>query len=474
MRNCSLQEECGLFGIFSKNGADVVEETYLALYALQHRGQESCGITVSDRGVFTSKRDTGLITEVFSEKDLKELESGQIAIGHVRYAPSAKIDRMSAQPLVIRYVKGSLAIGHNGELVNAYDIRNELERGGSIFQTDSDAELIAYLIAKERLAAGSVENALAQAMKKLKGAFSIVVMSPNKLIAARDPLGIRPLSLGQLDDETWVVASETCAFDSIGAKFVRDIEQGEVLVISKDGMRSIKENCGSKTALCIFEYVYFARPDSVIQGQSVHLARQNAGMILAKEHPIDADIVCGVPDSGLDAALGYSIASGIPYGLAFIKNKYIGRTFIQDTQKKRERAVKIKLNALAASVKGKRVVLIDDSIVRGTTCAHIVRLLREAGATEVHMRISSPPFLYPCFFGTDIKSKEALIACKTDLEGVRKYIGADTLGYLSIDGIRSIAPDANVDFCDACFTGNYPVDVPNEIPLNKFTQKIKD
>lgn len=472
--NYNLQEECGLFGIYSKNGADVVEETYLALYALQHRGQESCGIAVSDRGVFTSKRDSGLLTEVFNENDLRDLGTGQIAVGHVRYAPSSKLDRMSAQPLVMRYVKGSLALGHNGELVNAFELRRELELGGSIFQTESDAETIAYMIAKERLDAGSVECALEHAMKKIKGAYSIVMMSPNKLIAARDPMGMRPLSLGKLDDETWVVASETCAFDSIGAEFVRDIEPGEVLVIGKDGMRSLKSNCGGKTALCIFEYVYFARPDSVIQGQSVHLARQNAGMILAKEHPVEADIVCGVPDSGLDAALGYSIASGIPYGLAFIKNKYIGRTFIQDTQKKRERAVKIKLNALSASVKDKRVVLVDDSIVRGTTCAHIVKLLRDAGAKEVHMRISSPPFLYPCFFGTDIKSREALIACKTDVEGVRKYIGADTLGYLSLQGIHDIAPDADVDFCDACFTGNYPIEVPDKIPTNKFSQKIKE
>lgn len=472
--NGGLHEECGLFGIYSADGTDdVVEEAYLALYSLQHRGQESAGIAVNDSGVITVHKDVGIVPDVFDKASIQKLGRGQIAVGHVRYAPSDKLNRASAQPLVMRYIKGTLAIGHNGALVNADEIKKELEHDGAIFQTNCDAELIAYLIARERLKSKTVESAVSNAMKKLTGAYSIVMMSPQKLIAARDPLGVRPLQLGKLG-ESWVVASETCAFDSLGATYVRDIEPGEVVCIDKNGVSSDKSNCGGKTAFCIFEYVYFARPDSVIQGQSVHVARQNAGRVLAKEHPVDADIVCGVPDSGLDAALGYALESGITYGIGLIKNKYIGRTFILDTQKKRERAVKIKLNALSAAVSGKRVVLIDDSIVRGTTCAHIIKLLRDAGASEVHMRISSPPFLHPCYYGTDISSRESLIACRMDLEGIREAIGADTLGYLSIDGLRTIADKANICMCDACFTGQYPTEVPAEKAVDKFDCKLTD
>ncbi|MCI9273508.1 MAG: amidophosphoribosyltransferase [Clostridiales bacterium] len=465
-------EECGLFGVYDPAGQGVADETYLALYALQHRGQESAGIAVNDDGVISFHKDVGLVPEVFDEKTLKELGGGKMAVGHVRYSPGSKQERASAQPLVMRYVKGTIAIGHNGAIANFEEIRQELEKGGAIFQTNCDAELIAYVIARERLTAGSVERAVQNMMDKVKGAYSLVLMSPSKLIGARDPHGFRPLSIGKMGD-SYMLASETCAFDSLGAEFIRDVKPGEVVVIDENGLHSYTEKCQGKTSFCIFEYVYFARPDSMVEGVSVHLARQRAGMTLAKEHPVEADLVCGVPDSGLDAALGYSLESGIPYGIALIKNKYIGRTFIQDTQKKRERAVRIKLNALSAAVSGKRIVLIDDSIVRGTTCAHIVQMLRDAGAKEVHMRISSPPFLHPCYFGTDIDSRDKLIACRMPLDEVCKAIGADSLGYLSIEGIHGIAKEAKIDFCDACFTGEYPIEVPDEKPVDKFSQKIK-
>lgn len=465
-------EECGLFGVYDPDRQGVVDETYLALYALQHRGQESAGIAVNDDGVISFHKDVGLVPEVFTERTLKDLGDGTMAVGHVRYAPGNKQERASAQPLVMRYVKGTIAIGHNGAISNFDEIRQDLEKDGAIFQTNCDAELIAYVIARERLKHRSIERAVQAMMDKVKGAYSLVLMSPRKLIGARDPHGFRPLSIGKRGN-SYMLSSETCAFDSLGAEFVRDVKPGEVVVIDQDGLHSYTEKCQEKTSFCIFEYVYFARPDSTVEGVSVHLARQRAGMALAKEHPVEADLVCGVPDSGLDAALGYSLESGIPYGIALIKNKYIGRTFIQDTQKKRERAVRIKLNALSAAISGKRIVLIDDSIVRGTTCAHIVQMLREAGAKEVHMRISSPPFLNPCYFGTDIDSRDKLIACRMPLDEVCKTIGADSLGYLSIEGIHGIAKEANIDFCDACFTGNYPIEVPEEKPVDKFSQKIK-
>ena len=465
-------EECGLFGVYDPDRQGVVDETYLALYALQHRGQESAGIAVNDDGVISFHKDVGLVPEVFTERTLKDLGDGTMAVGHVRYAPGNKQERASAQPLVMRYVKGTIAIGHNGAISNFDVIRQDLEKDGAIFQTNCDAELIAYVIARERLKQRSIERAVQAMMDKVKGAYSLVLMSPRKLIGARDPHGFRPLSIGKRGN-SYMLSSETCAFDSLGAEFVRDVKPGEVVVIDQDGLHSYTEKCQEKTSFCIFEYVYFARPDSTVEGVSVHLARQRAGMALAKEHPVEADLVCGVPDSGLDAALGYSLESGIPYGIALIKNKSLGRTFIQDTQKKRERAVRIKLNALSAAISGKRIVLIDDSIVRGTTCAHIVQMLREAGAKEVHMRISSPPFLNPCYFGTDIDSRDKLIACRMPLDEVCKTIGADSLGYLSIEGIHGIAKEANIDFCDACFTGNYPIEVPEEKPVDKFSQKIK-
>lgn len=469
----SIHEECGVFAVYSKESTDVAMEAYLGLYALQHRGQESCGIVVNDCGVFSYHKDLGLVHEVFDKDTLAKLGTGNIAIGHVRYSTTGNSNRSNAQPLVVRHVKGPLAIAHNGNLVNARELREQYELKGAIFHTTNDTEVISYAITEQRLVCPSIEEAVAKAMEKLKGAFSIVVMSPKKLIAARDPIGFRPLSLGKMGDGSYVVASETCAFDSIGADFIRDIEPGEMIVIDENGVRSDKSHCGKeKPHLCVFEYVYFARPDSVIEGVSVHRARLKAGEYLWKEHPVEADVVVGVPDSGLDAALGLSRASGIPYGVGFIKNRYVGRTFIQPSQAERTNSVKIKLNVIKDTVKGKRVILVDDSIVRGTTSKRIVNLIREAGAKEIHMRISCPPFKNPCFFGTDIDSRENLIACKMSIDEIAKEIGADSLGYLSIDAVNNVAEGADTGFCDACFSGNYPVEVPKEMPKDKFEFKI--
>lgn len=467
-----IREECGLFGIYDNDGLSVAHETYTALFALQHRGQQSAGITVNDDGVFTTYKDTGLVSDVFDETKLQNLGKGQIAMGHVRYSPSSQMDRANSQPLSMRYVKGTLAIAHNGSLVNIVQLKKELEYGGAIFQTSCDAEIIAYVIARARLKVGSIEDAVVAAMHKIRGSYSLVLMSPQKLIAVRDPQGIRPLCIGKIGN-SYCVASETCALNSLGAEYVRDVEPGEVVIIGKDGIQSMREHCGQKSALCIFEFVYFARPDSVIDGQSVHLARQNAGALLAQQHPVEADLVVGVPDSGLDAALGYANESGIPFGFGFHKNRYVGRTFIQKKQLQRERSVSMKLNTMSSAIAGKRVVLVDDSIVRGTTSAKIVNELREAGAKEVHMRISSPPFLHPCYFGTDISSREYLIAHRMSTEEICKKIGADSLGYLTLDGVIDIAKDATCTFCDACFTGNYPMDIPQERPVDKYTKKIK-
>ncbi len=472
----SLHEECGVFAVYSDKTTDVAMTAYIGLYALQHRGQESCGIVVNDRGVFSHHKDLGLVHEVFDKDTLANLGQGNIAIGHVRYSTTGNSNRSNAQPLVVRHMKGPLAIAHNGNLVNARELREEYELKGAIFHSTNDTEVISYAITEQRLKQPSIEEAVEKAVGRLRGAFSIVVMSPKKLIAARDPFGFRPLSLGKLGDGAYVVSSETCAFDSVGAEFIRDLLPGEIIVIDSDGVRSIKTYCGTeKSRFCVFEYVYFARPDSVIEGASVHRARLRAGEFLWKEHPIDADVVIGVPDSGLDAALGLSRASGIPYGVGFIKNRYVGRTFIQPTQAERTNSVKIKLNVVNDTVKGKRVILVDDSIVRGTTSKRIVNLIREAGAKEIHVRISCPPFTNPCFFGTDIDSKENLIACKMSVDEICREIGADSLGYLSVEGVNKIAGDeAKCGFCDACFTGNYPCDVPKEMPKDKFEFKIEN
>ncbi len=470
-----IHEECGVFAIYSKEMSDVAVQTYIGLYALQHRGQESCGIVVNDRGVFTHHKDLGLVHEVFDRDTLNKLGEGNIAIGHVRYSTTGNSNRSNAQPLVVRHMKGPLAIAHNGNLVNARELREEYELKGGIFHSTNDTEVISYAITEQRLVCSSIEEAVEKAVGRLKGAFSIVVMSPKKLIAARDPFGFRPLSLGRLGD-SYVVASETCAFDSIGAEFVRDLLPGEIIVIDETGVRSIQTYCGTeKSAMCVFEYVYFARPDSVLEGASVHRARLRAGEFLWKEHPVSADVVVGVPDSGLDAALGLSRASGIPYGVGFIKNRYVGRTFIQPNQADRTNSVKIKLNVLRDTVRGKRVILVDDSIVRGTTSKRIVNLIREAGAKEIHMRISCPPFKNPCYFGTDIDSRDKLIACRMSVEEIAKEIGADSLGYLSVESVRKLAvPEAKCGFCDGCFTGNYPCAVPKEMPKDKFEFKIEN
>lgn len=467
-----IHEECGVFGVYSpESTTSVVGDTYMALYALQHRGQQSCGIAVNDDGIIRSYRDLGLVPDTFNQRVLSDLGSGRIAVGHVLYGASNP-ERADAQPLVVRHIKGSMALAFNGALVNALELKEELELKGAIFHSNSDAEIISHVIINERLHTNSIEEAIEKAMDKLKGAYSMVVMSPQKLMAVRDPQGIRPLAMGKMGGEI-VFASESCAFDSIGAKFVRDVRPGEIIVVDRSGVRSLESHCGQKSGLCVFEYVYTARPDSVIEGESVHMARKRAGAFLAQEHPVEADIVIGSPDSGLDAALGYAEESGIPYGIGFIKNRYIGRTFILPTQKERERAVHIKLNVLEAAVKGKRVVLVDDSIVRGTTSIQITKMLRDAGATEVHLRISSPPFINPCYFGTDIDSKDKLIACRMSMEEIRRTLDVDTLGYLSIEHCAQIArTTTGCEFCMGCFTGKYPIDVPEEKPCDKFSQKL--
>ncbi len=467
-------EECGVFGIFNKgDSADVIMDTYYGLYALQHRGQESCGIAVNDDGVISCHKDLGLVNEVFTRDVLDGMPRGKMTVGHCRYATTGTRSSANAQPLVLRHIKGNMALAHNGNLTNAAELRAEVELTGAIFHTTSDTEVIAYAITKERLTAPSIQAAVVAAMDKIKGAYSLIIMSPRKLIAARDPYGFRPLCMGKLGEST-VFASESCALDSIGATFVRDIEPGEVVVVTDDGIESIRTHCGKGSGFCVFEYIYFARPDSVINGTSVHLARQRAGALLALSHPVQADVVIGVPDSGLDAALGYARQSGIPYGIGFLKNKYIGRTFIAPGQKQRENAVRIKLNPISATVKGKRVILVDDSIVRGTTSLKIVKLLREAGATEVHMRLSAPPFLYPCYFGTDIDSSENLIAYKHSIEEIAQIINVDSLGFLEIEDLPKLAENTKCKMCDGCFTGHYPIDPPACSAKSKFEYKISE
>ena len=473
-----IQEECGVFGIIRPDTADVARDSYYGLYALQHRGQQACGIVVNDDGVFADHRDVGLVGDVFGSEELDALGTGQLALGHVRYGTTGGGDRGNAQPLVVNHFKGTMALSHNGNLVNAHELRHQLERSGSIFHTTIDTEVISYVITHERLEAPSIEVAVERAMTKLEGAYSLAIMSPSKLVAARDPRGFRPLCIGTLDDGGYVVASETCGLDAVGAKWLRDVDPGEVVVLERDAsgaieLRSSRAHCGSKPhSMCVFEYIYFARPDSTLDGSSVHFARQRAGRALAEDHPCDADIVIGVPDSGLDAAMGYAQASGIRYDQGFIKNKYIGRTFIAPGQGNRERGVRIKLNPIPAVVSGKRVVLVDDSIVRGTTSKRIVKLLRDAGATEVHVRISAPPFTNPCYYGTDIDSKDKLIACHYSEDEIREQIGADSLGYLGIERAREIADNATVGgFCTSCFDGNYPTRAPQPGPLDRYRMK---
>ncbi|MDR0302998.1 MAG: amidophosphoribosyltransferase [Treponema sp.] len=467
-----LQEKCGVFGIYSMDtNSDVAAQAYLSLFALQHRGQESCGIAVCNEGLMQYHNDIGLVPDVFSRETLDKLGKGNMAVGHVRYSTVGQKSRANAQPLVVMHLKGAIAIAHNGNITNAADLREKLEMEGALFHSTNDTEVILHIITKKRIQTTSIETAIEQAMYEIQGAYSLVIMSPSKLVAVRDPCGFRPLSMGSLGDDI-VFASESCAFDSIGAEFIRDLEPGEIVVVDNEGSRSIKTHCGKPGGMCVFEFIYFARPDSIIEGASVHTARQRAGAFLALEHPVQADVVFGVPDSGLDAALGYSRQSGIPYGVGFIKNRYIGRTFIQPSQEERDRSVRIKLNTIEATIKDKRVVLVDDSIVRGTTMRRTIKLVRESGAKEVHLRISSPPFVHPCYFGTDIDSRENLIACKMSIDEIRDYLGADSLGYLSVDNVTKIAQNAKCDFCDGCFSGKYPVPEPVPTAKNKFEHKI--
>ncbi len=469
-----LREECGVFGVYSPRRRDLSGMVYHALFALQHRGQESAGIVVNDDGVLTACRDTGLVAEVFNRDTLEALGSGNIALGHVRYSTTGLDSKRNIQPLLVNHYKGQMVLAHNGNLTNAFSLRRDLESRGSIFHTSSDTEVIAYTIVQERLRTPSIEAAVASAMDRLEGAYSLVISSPSKLIAARDPRGFRPLCMGELPDGSVVFASETCALDAAGAVFVRDIRPGEVVTVSAGGISSDTGHCGiAEKKLCVFEYIYFSRPDSVVDGTSVHLARLRAGRCLAREHPAKADVVIGVPDSGLDAALGYSLESGIPYGIGFIKNKYIGRTFIAPDQVLRERDVGIKLNPLRSTVEGKRVVLIDDSIVRGTTSQRIVSLLRKAGAREIHMRISSPPFIAACYYGTDIDDPDKLIANHHTTAEIAGLIGTDSLGYLPAEDLP-LLPESGCGLCTACFDGQYPTAVPEAGGKSRFEQKIHE
>ena len=469
-----LHEECGVFGVRLPERGDVASLAYYALYSLQHRGQESAGIAVNDDGVIRAYRDVGLVGDVFRPERLASLGQGGIAVGHVRYGTTGSDNQRNVQPILVNHYKGRMALAHNGNLTTSHALRRELESQGSIFQTTTDSEVIAYLIVQERLRHPSIEAAVSAAMERLEGAYSLVISSPSKLIAVRDPHGFRPLCMGELRDGSVVFASESCALDAIGARFLRDLRPGEIVVADGKGLRSIETHCGKvPKSLCVFEFIYFARPDSVIDGSSVHVARQRAGAFLALEHPVQADVVIGVPDSGLDAALGYARQSGIPYGMGFIKNKYIGRTFISPTQALRESEVSIKLNPIRSVVAGKRVVLIDDSIVRGTTCRRTIDLLRKAGAREIHMRVSAPPFVSECYYGTDIDDKDKLIATHHSVEEIAKIIGVDSLGYLSLENVVKLA-DSTSGFCTACFGGGYPTALPEPGGKDRFECPISE
>ncbi len=469
----SIGEECGVFGVTAPKICQVAETVYYGLYALQHRGQESCGIVVNDDGLFASHKDLGLVGEVFSREILARFPEGRMAVGHVRYGTTGATDRNNCQPIEVNHQKGRMALAHNGNLSNAFELRNELELAGAIFHTTSDTETIAYMVTRERLKAASIEEALCRAMYVLEGAYSIVLMSPQKLLCARDPYGFRPLCYGKTEDGSYIIASESCAIQAVGGEVIRDVEPGEILVFSGKEPVSIREHCKKREKkLCVFEHIYFARPDSRIDGVSVQASRIRAGRILAQESPCRADLVIGAPDSGLDAALGFSRESGISYGVGLIKNKYIGRTFISPGQQERLDSIRIKLSVVEESVRGRRIVLVDDSIVRGNTMGRVVRLLREAGAEEVHVRVSSPPFLHPCYYGTDIDSEEHLIASRHTQEEIRNLIGADSLGYFP--GHRLAELTEGGGFCSACFDGNYPTRVPVDIRKDRFEKRISE
>ncbi len=457
-----LNEECGVFGVY-KDGAnfDPTRLTYYGLFALQHRGQESAGIAVNNNGTILYRKEMGMVTEIFDDVVLDYLK-GQTAIGHVRYSTAGESYAENAQPLVIKYTKGHMALAHNGNLTNAKRLRSSLEEQGTIFQTTTDSEVIAALLSRARIRYNSIEDALVDVMSEIEGAYALLVMTPHKLIAARDPHGMRPLVIGKKDG-AYVFSSESCAFDALGIEFVRDVKAGEIVIVDEEGMRSILvENAAEKSAMCSFEYIYFARPDSVMEGLEVYTSRYRAGEVLAKEHPVDADVVIGVPDSGLSAAHGYADATGIPIVDGFMKNRYVGRTFIQPDQALRELGVHLKLNPIRSQVEGKRVIMIDDSIVRGTTSKRIVRLLRKAGAKEVHVRVSSPPVTHSCFYGIDTPERKNLVASTYSLDGICELIEADSLGFISESGLKETLNGATCDFCTACFNGNYPTKIENE------------
>lgn len=451
-----LQEECGVFAVYGHQQAALLN--YLGLFALQHRGQESAGIAVWDGEYLDCEKGVGLVGEVFDRDEVAGWP-GLAAIGHVRYPTCGSSDQVNAQPLAVRTHLGTLALAHNGEITDAAHWRTELERKGAIFQTDSDTEVIAHLASHS--GHEGVEEALLDALRRVHGGFAVIVLSEGELFGARDANGIRPLSLGKLGD-AWLIASETCAIDSVGGEFVRDVEPGEMVSIGKDGLRSTRFAEGGRPALCAFEYIYFARPDSDVQGKNVHQVRKELGRRLARDWPVDADLVTGVPDSSVSAAIGYAEEAGLPNEIGLIKNRYIGRTFIEPTQQGRELAVRLKLNPLRQVVKGQRVVLVDDSIVRGTTSRHIVGLLRQAGAREVHLRITSPPYKFPCFYGIDTSSSAELIAAHKSIEEIREAVGADSLAYQTEQGLTEALGYRANQLCLSCFNGDYPVPPPAE------------
>ncbi|MCR5107615.1 MAG: amidophosphoribosyltransferase [Lachnospiraceae bacterium] len=472
----AIHEECGVFGMIGEVNPTIARDVYYGLYALQHRGQESCGIVINDDGIFASHKDTGLVGEVFSERELSDLPAGGMAIGHVRYATTGGNTRNNIQPMIVSHQKGNLCLAHNGNLTNSLYLRDKLELSGAIFHSTSDTEVISYVITRERLKTASIEQAVLNAIRYFEGAFSLVMMSSTKLIAVRDPKGFRPLCYGKRNDGSYVIASESCALNAVGASFVRDLEPGEMLVFSGENIEcgpvSYREYCGGKKSPCIFEYIYFARPDSMIDGISVHETRVRAGRILAREHPVCADVVVGVPDSGLDAAIGFSVESGIPYEIGLVKNKYVGRSFIFPTKGQRTDTVRIKLSPVKSVLNNKRVVLIDDSIVRGTTSKRIISILREAGAKEIHLRISSPPFKHPCFYGVDVDSEDNLIANHHSPEDIARLIGADSIGFLPMDSLGEMSGCEL--YCSACFDGKYPTGIPDDTRKDRFEKKLSE
>lgn len=456
-----LKEECGVFGVYNTNDHETSKITYYGLFALQHRGQESAGIAVNNNGTIVYRKEMGMVNDIFDDYVLDYLK-GHSAIGHVRYSTTGSSLVENAQPLVIKYTKGHMAIAHNGNLTNAATIRKELEEKGTIFQTTTDTEVIAALLSRARIKYSSIEEALQEVMGIIEGAYALLVMTPNKLIAARDPLGMRPLVMGE-NKGAYMFSSESCAFDSIGIKLIRDIDPGEIVVVNKEGIKSIQTQEYRYSAMCSFEYIYFARPDSVMEGLEIYKARFRAGEVLFKEHPVEADVVVGVPDSGLGAAHGYAAASGLLLVDGFMKNRYVGRTFIAPNQDQRELGVHLKLNAIRSQVEGKRVIMIDDSIVRGTTSRRIVNILKQAGALEVHVRVSSPPVKYSCYYGIDTPKREHLIASSHNVEDIKKMMGADSLGFISEKGLIDTFKGSRCDFCTACFNGQYPVKVQDQI-----------